>query len=230
MPRRYRGLDIQHWLDMLGTLDRRYDSFGDLAAARRAPSLQLVGSPDGSSLDLSSLQADGVRLVGRLAGADGSKIRLDRGLRSAVAEADEAQARLLDRIDLWATEHSLDCEVETPHRPRPVEISDEPHTLELERAGIRTVLWATGYRPDYSWIDHELLDATGAVAHDGGIATTVPDLYFMGLPLMRTRKSTYIDGVGADAAALSGDMVGRLGNASRVTAGSVPSGPTALGK
>ncbi len=87
-------------------------------------------------------------------------------------------------------------------------------------AGIRTVRWATGYRPDNSYIDMDVVDRSGAIAHDGGVVTGTPGMYLIGLPFLRTRKSTYIDGVGPDAEALSEHLVARL---SRATSAGTPS-------
>jgi putative flavoprotein involved in K+ transport len=80
------------------------------------------------------------------------------------------------------------------------------------------VVWATGYRPDYSWIDLPIVGADGHIDHDGGVVRNAPGLYLMGLPMMRTRKSTYIDGVADDARDLSADMARRLDRAMTITA------------
>lgn len=215
IPRRYRGLDIHEWFDLMGTLDRRHDTVSDLEAARREPSLQLVGTTDGRSLDLLELQRIGVTLTGRVERFTGERARFDGRLATDVASADAAQIRLLDRIDGWARQNGLDREIDPVSRPTPVAISDEVIDIDLRRAGITSVLWATGYRPDYSWLDLPVVRRDGTILHDGGVVADSPGLYLMGLPMMRTRKSTYIDGVGADAEALADHLAGRLTGRSR---------------
>jgi putative flavoprotein involved in K+ transport len=211
IPRRYRGLDIHEWLDIMGTLERPFDTFADLASARREPSLQLVGDDEGRSIDLAELQRLGVRLRGRLASFSAGTAHFEGGLRDSVSAADDAQAALLDRIDRWAARHGLDVEVDAPDRPAPVVVRDEATTVDL--AGIDTVLWATGYRPDFSWLSCPAVEADGTLHHVGGVAAH--GLYFLGLPVMRTRKSTFIDGVGADAEAHAAHIALALAGASR---------------
>ncbi|MGI9600928.1 MAG: NAD(P)-binding domain-containing protein [Acidimicrobiales bacterium] len=210
MPRTYRGYDIQLWLDLMGVLDRSYDTFGDLEAARRAPSLQLVGGRNGADIDLASLRAQGVELAGRLTGVDGNRISFADDLRGTILAADDANRRLLDRMDRWAVETGLHAEIDPISRPTPVYAGKPVRQTRVGSSGIGTVLWATGYRPDHSWVDMDVLDARGDIEHDGGIVTRAPGMYLLGLPMLRTRKSTFIDGVGADAQALCDDLVGRL--------------------
>lgn len=209
LPRRYRGLDIHDWFDMMGTLDRRYDEVADLEAARTAPSLQLVGSPNGETIDLGVLQRVGVQLAGRLSSISERTVQFDGALGSVVADADHGMNTLLGRIDRWAAVNGLESEIDADDRPGPVEIAAEPDRLST--GSFSTVLWATGYRPDYRWIDHPVVDRSGRIEHDGGVVTGAPGLYLMGLPMMRTRKSTYIDGVAADAADLSSHIATRVG-------------------
>ncbi|MDX2378699.1 MAG: NAD(P)-binding domain-containing protein [Acidimicrobiia bacterium] len=209
LPRRYRGLNIHDWFDMMGTLDRRWDEIDDIEAARRAPSLQLVGSPTGETIDLALLQDEGVQLAGKVSSVGHDTIGFDGTLGALVADADQRQQTLLSRIDRWATGTGLDSEVDPIVRPERVAIRDEPRDLGL--ASVATVLWATGYRPDYSWIDLPIVGADGHIDHDGGVVRNAQGLYLMGMPMMRTRKSTYIDGVATDARDLSAHMSARLG-------------------
>jgi putative flavoprotein involved in K+ transport len=126
LPRRYRGLDIHDWFELVGTLDRRWDEVDDLEAARRAPSLQLVGSSTGETIDLALLQHEGVQLAGRLTSIGHRSINFDGGLRGLVEDADRRQELLLGRIDRWATNNGLDREVDPITRPAPVAVRDEP--------------------------------------------------------------------------------------------------------
>jgi putative flavoprotein involved in K+ transport len=217
LPRRYRGIDIHTWLDMMGTLDRTIDSIADVEAARREPSLQLVGSDDGRSIDLAELQSLGVRVAGRIEGFGWGHAFFDGSAGAAVRSADERLTRMLDRIDRWADDHGLAAEIDPVHRPDPVVVERERSELDLRSIG--SVLWATGYRPDYSWMAGPAVEPDGRIDHAAGVAVSTPGLYLLGLPVMRTRKSTFIDGVGADAEAHAAHIAARLaGHPSTLTA------------
>ena len=196
LPRTYRGMDIHWWMDTLGFLDERWDEVEDITRARRLPSLQLVGSPERRTLDLEEAMRRGIRLVGRVVGTSGRRVLLSGSLANACASADLKQGRLLDRIDDFVTEHGLEAEVEPAHRPRPTTAPTPPNHLDL--AGTATVVWATGFRPSYPWLPDALLDRKGAIVHDGGVMA-VPGAYVLGLPFLRRRKSSFLDGVGPDA-------------------------------
>jgi putative flavoprotein involved in K+ transport len=201
MPRTYRGQDILWWMDAAGLLAERYDQIPDLGRVRNLPSMQLVGSPDRRTLDLNSLSGLGVRLVGRLAGIGDGIAQFSGSLANTFALADLKLGRLLDTIDAWAARAGVDSE--PPQRFPPTTVpADTPLTLDLRSGEIRTILWATGFRPDLSWLDVPVFDRRGDVRHDGGV-TTSPGLYLMGMPFLRRRNSSFIDGAGADAADLS---------------------------
>jgi putative flavoprotein involved in K+ transport len=208
-PRVYRGRDLEWWMDSAGVLDERYDEIDDIARARKVPSLQLAGTSDRSTLDLNALSDLGVTLVGRFAGLADGKAQFAGSLRNMCAMSDLKMARLLDTIDAWARDHDLDGEVEPPHRLPPTRVPDEPPLMmnlaNSFKSNIRTIIWATGYRPDYRWLEVPVLDHKGMIRHDGGI-TSSAGLYLMGAPFMRQRKSTLIDGAGDDARELSGHL------------------------
>jgi putative flavoprotein involved in K+ transport len=211
-PRVYRGRDIQRWLDDIGMMDERYDEVDDIVRVRRLPSLQIVGTPTRTTLDLNALTSIGVRLVGRFAGINDGRAQFSGSLRNACALADLKLGRLLDAIDEWATEHGLDRELEPPWRPPPTVVDDRPPLgLDLTSGDIRTIVWATGFRPDYSWLDVPVLDRKGLIRHDGGVVVDAPGLYLLGMPFLRRRKSTLIDGAGADAEDLSAHLASYLG-------------------
>lgn len=212
VPRVYRGRDIQWWMDATGLLDERYDAVDDIVRARNVASLQLAGYADRRMIDLNALTALGVKLVGRLAGINNEgKAQFSGSLRNVCALADLKMNRLLDAIDLWASEHALDGTVEPPHRYEPTAVEASPPLLrDLTRGTIRTVLWATGFRPDYGWLQVPVLDAKGNIRHDGGVVTEAPGLYVMGLPFLRRRKSSLIDGVGDDARELTEHLAAYL--------------------
>jgi putative flavoprotein involved in K+ transport len=209
-PRMYRGKDLQWWLDAAGVHDERYDAVDDIARARRVPSLQLAGTPDRSTLDLNALTDIGVRLVGRLAGiTEDGKAQFAGSLRNMCALSDLKMGRLLDLIDAWARENGRDGAVAPPDRLPPTRVEASPPLgMNLTR-DIRTIIWATGYRPDTSWLEVPVLDRKGLIRHDGGV-TESPGLYVMGMQFLRRRKSALIDGAGDDARELSAHLGGFL--------------------
>jgi putative flavoprotein involved in K+ transport len=211
-PRIYRGRDIQWWMDGAGILDHRYDEIEDLRRARNLPSLQLAGYPDRRSVDLNSLTAIGVKLVGRLAGMRDGRTQFSGGLANQVALSDLKMNRLLDTLDAWAAASGLAGELGPPERFEPTRIDASPAlALDLDRAGIRTVVWATGYRPDYSWLHVPVLDRKGRVRDVGGVVVDSPGMYLMGIQFLRRRKSALIDGAGDDARELSAHIASFLG-------------------
>lgn len=205
LPRTYRGMDIQWWLDSIGTLDLRYDEVSDIGAMRAAPSLQLIGTPERRSLDLGVLLDQGVRVAGRLVDAGPDHVAFARDLTATVAEADRRLARLLNRIDSWVMGSSLSAEILPPDRPEPLDVPPGPEHLSLSASGISTIMWATGYRPHMPWLQVPVFDENGRLAHDGGV-TPAPGLYALGLPFLRRRKSTFIDGFGVDAADIAAHL------------------------
>jgi len=212
-PRVYRGKDIEWWMDAVGILDQRYDEVDDIARARRAPSLQLAGSPDRSTLDLNALTAIGVRLVGRLAGVtEDGKAQFAGSLANMCALSDLKMNRLLDLIDERARQNGLDDTVPPPHRLRRTKVDEAPPLgMDLTTGQIKTIIWAVGYRPDYSWLEVPVFDRKGMVQHDGGLIPS-PGMYLMGAQFMRRRKSALIDGAAADAHDLSAYLESYLNN------------------
>ncbi len=209
-PRVYRGRDIEWWMDAAGVLDERYDEVDDINRARSVPSLQLAGSPERRMIDLNSLTSIGVKLVGRFAGIDGGTAQFSGSLKNVCALSDLKMHRLLDTIDEWATDNGLDDAVDPPHRFAPTEVEMSPPLgMDLGSGEIRTIIWATGFRPDYSYLDVPVLDRKGRIRHDGGIVEA-PGMYLMGIQFLRRRKSALIDGAGDDARDLSTHLAAYL--------------------
>jgi putative flavoprotein involved in K+ transport len=198
-PRLYRDRDIQWWMEAAGVLDERYDEVDDIVRARRVPSMQLAGSPERATFDLNALTSIGVKLVGRLAGINGGRAQFSGSLRNKCELADLKLGRLLDTIDEWATANGLDDSGPPPHRFAPTVVDVSPRLgLDLGTGEIETIIWATGFRPDYSWLDVMVLDGKGMIRHDGGVVDS-PGMYLLGTPFLRRRKSSFIDGARADA-------------------------------
>jgi putative flavoprotein involved in K+ transport len=199
LPRRYRGHDILRWLDRLGTLDREIDQMRDVDRARREPSLQLVGGgQERGDLDLAVLAGRGVELAGRLLALHGDHARFAGDLRLSAAKADVKLRSLLQRIDRHITEHGLDGALPPAADFPAVPTAGAPSAIDLEREGIRSILWATGYRRSYSWLEAPVLDARGEIVHWRG-RTPAAGLYALGLQFMIRRRSSFIGGVGLDA-------------------------------
>lgn len=209
-PRIYRGRDIEWWMDAAGVMEDRYDEQDDIARARNVPSLQLAGSADRRTVDLNRLTSLGVRLVGRLAGIHEGRAQFSGSLRNQCELSDLKMNRLLDRIDEWAIQSGLDADIHPPHRFDPTRVEGSPPLgLDLTNGDIKTVIWATGYRPDYSWLEVPVLDRKGRIKHDGGVVES-PGMYVMGIPFLRRRKSALIDGACDDARDLSAHLARHL--------------------
>ncbi|MCU0254266.1 MAG: NAD(P)-binding domain-containing protein [Acidobacteria bacterium] len=209
-PRRYRGQDIFTWLDRSGFLSDPLADGADIRRLRAQPSLQLMGSATDGEVGLPDLAREGVRIVGRALAGTGTRIRLGRDLPDESAASEARRRRLLSRIDA----HIADAGIDVPPEPeawRPVWPPDPgPCELDLRAEGIGTVVWATGYRRAYPWLNVPVLDAEGEIRADRGVAAA-PGLFVLGLPFQRHRASVFIDGVGRDAEALLPHIARHLG-------------------
>jgi putative flavoprotein involved in K+ transport len=134
-------------------------------------------------------------------------------LANTCALADLKMNRFLNRADQWATATGLGGELSPPQSFAPTHIDPRsPLELDLTSGEITTVLWATGFRPDHSWLDIPVRDRAGHIRHDGGVVTGGRGLYGLGLPVLRTRASTYIHGAADDAEAIAAHLHCFLGN------------------
>jgi putative flavoprotein involved in K+ transport len=210
MPRTYRGRDVLWWMDASGLWDQRYDEIDDLTRARRLPSPQLAGTPERTTLDLNALSEAGVELVGRLSAVRDGRALFSGGLRNQFALADLKMERMLDTFDDWARTQARDAEVNAPERFEPTRAQASSRlALDLTSGEIRSIVWATGFRPDYSWLHVPVVDPKGHLRHDGGVVDA-PGLYAIGLPVLRRRKSTFIHGAEDDARDLIDHLAGYL--------------------
>jgi putative flavoprotein involved in K+ transport len=208
MPRTYRGRDVLWWMDASGLWDQRYDEIDDLTRARKLPSPQLAGTPRRTTLDLNTLAESGVELVGRLAAVRDGRALFSGGLRNVFSLADLKLERLLDTFDAWARDTGHDAD--PPERLASTRTPASTRLqLDLRSGEIRTLIWATGFRPDYRWLDVPVVDAKGNLIHNGGVLDS-PGLYALGLPLLRRRKSTFIHGISNDAHDVIDHLAGHL--------------------
>ena len=211
LPRTYRGRDVLWWMDAAGIWNQRYDEIDDLTRARRLPSPQLVGTPERTTLDLNVLSNAGVTLVGRLAAIRDGRALFSGGLRNMFALADLKMERLLDSFDEWALSHDAAGDAAPPERFPPTAVPRSSRIdLDLNSGEIRTMLWATGFHPDYRWLDVPVLDRKGQLRHEGGAVLDAPGMYAIGLPVLRRRKSTFIHGAEDDARDIVADLVSYL--------------------
>jgi len=199
LPRTYRGHDVLWWMDASGVWDQRYDEVPDLTRARQLASPQLVGTPERATLDINAITAMGVELVGRAATVRDGEMLFSGGLRNVISLADLKMDRLLNTFDEWARSSRNDTDIKLPERFEPTRVPERKRLrLDLRGGEIRTIVWATGYRPDYTWLDVPVVDEKGRLNHDGGIVDS-PGLYALGLPVLRRRRSTFIHGIEDDA-------------------------------
>ncbi len=210
MPRTYRGRDIQHWMDAIGRLDERYDEVDEILRARGVASPQLVGTPDRRTLDLNRLSDAGVQLRGRVGAIRDGVALFSGGLANHCALADQKLGRLLDEIDAWIDESGLGGEVDPPERFDATRLrADAPLTLDLGRGEVSSVVWATGFKPDLSWLELPVFDGSGRLRHDGGVVDA-PGVYHLGATFLRRRKSSFIHGAADDTADLADHLAAHL--------------------
>ena len=216
MPRRYRGRDLIWWLSELG-LDRT-------PVEKRGPDRALpliTGAYGGHTIDFRRFAAQGITLLGHLRAAQDGVMHFDADLAATLASGDAAYLSFLDLVDAHVARHRLDLPTEPEARtilPDPACVTLPLTDLELAGAGIGSIIWATGYGVDFGWIDLPVLDARGEPIHRNGV-TEVPGLYFLGLQWLSRMNSSFVSGVGDDAAFLADHISMRgTGNSIGVTA------------
>ena len=209
MPRMYRGRDIMWWLDKSGMLDETDEHVYDVTISREQPSLQLIGTATRGTLNLAILKRLGVRVTGRMTAVDGGRVSFADDLVATTVAADVKLAALLSRLDAFAEHTRIEAGEPEPFGPIWPEFTDAPTALDLRGENIKTIVWATGFRRNYAWLQVPVLDTRGEIRHRGGI-TPAAGLYVIGLYFLRRRKSNFIDGVGADAEALAGHVAMHL--------------------
>jgi putative flavoprotein involved in K+ transport len=192
----------------MGSLRRTVDSLDDPGVTANAPSVVLAGGSE--DLDLHRLARNGVRPLGRLRGSRDGRLRFGDDLVSKLAAADANVARFRSLVDEYVDRHGLDVPAADDGFPsEPSWAKAVPGELDLAAAGVRSVIWATGFRRDYSWIEAPVFDRAGEPVQRRGV-TAAAGLMFVGLRWMYRRNSNFIDGVGADADHLARRIVGAV--------------------
>jgi putative flavoprotein involved in K+ transport len=196
-PRMYRGKDAVEWLDLMGYYDISIDEHPKKETARSNTNHYLTGRDGGREIDLRKFALQGMKLHGRLRSIDDGKLEFQDDLNQNLDRADAVAENIKQNIDKFIERDRIDAPSEPPYRPvwqpENVELS-----LDLAAANIQTVIWATGFQTDFSWIDIPVFNGSGYPRHDRGIAN-VSGCYFIGLPWLHTWGSGRFSGVARDA-------------------------------
>jgi putative flavoprotein involved in K+ transport len=206
LPRRYRGRDLIWWLGAMGIDQTPVEARGP---SRLLP--LITGAYGGHTIDFRRFVSEGVTLLGRVKAARDGVIEIAPDLTGSLADGDATYATFLDMVDAHVARQRLQMPEEPAAR---AVLSDPPcvteplRRLDLRAEGIGAVIWATGYGVDFGWIDIPVLDAGGEPLHRHGI-TEVPGLYFLGLQWLSKMKSSFLSGVGDDAAVLADHIAAR---------------------
>jgi putative flavoprotein involved in K+ transport len=207
--RRYRGKDVVAWLHEMGYYDKPIHEHPLKERVRAKANHYVTGRDGGRDIDLRKLATEGMQLYGRLQDVTGTRLAFADDLKLNLDQADAVAESIKNTIDKFIESAGINTPVEERYRP-----VWEPTNLALEldyiAANITTVIWSIGYRTDYSWIEVPVFDGKGYPAHQRGV-TTVPGLYFLGLPWQYTWGSGRFSGVARDATFLADYIEARRG-------------------
>ncbi|MCB8876832.1 flavin-containing monooxygenase [Acidisoma silvae] len=195
-PRSYRGRDFVWWLGVLGKWDA-----APKAAGSEHVTIAVSGARGGETIDFRKLAKAGLTLVGRTEGFSAGTMRFSANLAETIAKGDANYLAVLDEADAYIARNGLDLPEEPEARnflPDPDCISQPLTELDLAAAGVNTIIWATGYTADFSWLEVDAFDESGRPQHQRGIARE-RGIYFLGLPWLSGRGSSFIWGVWQDA-------------------------------
>jgi putative flavoprotein involved in K+ transport len=199
VARFYRGRDCVAWLDDMGHYAKSIDEFADPVQARKRINHYVTGRDGGRDIDLRRFATEGMRLYGHLLEIEGGRAGFGDDLKSSLDHADQVAESIKDAIDAYIDTRGIDAPAAARYVPvwEP-DPATHPRGLDLVAAGITSVIWSTGFRPDYTWIEVPVFDGRGHPTHWRGV-TSAPGLYFLGLPWQYTWGSGRMEGVGQDA-------------------------------
>lgn len=195
-PRSYRGRDFVWWLGVLGKWDMQTPGPGT-----EHVTIAVSGADGGKTVDFRRFAAGGMHLVGMTEKYENGRFYFADDLAKNMANGDANHLALLDEADAYVLRHGLDLPEDLEERkrwPDPECLTNPTHNLDLQQAGITTILWATGYTVDYGWLDVDTFDEYGKPLHQRGVSRE-PGVYFLGLPWQSRRGSSFIWGVWHDA-------------------------------
>ncbi len=221
LPRRYRGRDVLDWRCEMGFYEQtptEYETYESL----RAPIPITSGVRGGHTISLQQFARDGATLLGRLQGAVGTHLHFASDLSDNLQFGDEFAAEVRRSIDAYIHRQHINAppaEADPIEAPHPHLGCDSPHEVDLRAAGIGTILWATGFGGDFSWLPSSLLDRKGGPAHTHGIGRR-PGLYAIGLPWLSKRKSGIVYGVAEDTGRIARHIATRARRSSKALRGS----------
>lgn len=210
VARFYRGRDCVAWLEDSGHYEMPIDRHPEGLAARCEPNHYVTGRNGGHDIDLRELASAGMILHGRLGDAGRRTLSFQGDLREHLDAADATAERIKDTIDRWIDSHGIDAPLEDRYTPAWHPGDDGGGAVDLEAAGIRTVIWATGFHSDWSWVKLPMLDERGYPAHVRGVSSRVPGVYLLGLPWLYTWGSGRFAGVARDADFVAARICARL--------------------
>ena len=195
-PRSYRGRDFCWWLGVLG----KWDASAPPRGAEHV-TIAVSGAHGGNTVDFRALAASGITLLGRAETFDGGIMRFAPDLRLNIDNGDANYLSMLDEADAYVDRNGLDLPQEPEARafgPDPDCVTDPILELDLTAAGVTSIVWATGFAVDYSWLQVDAFDENGRPKHQRGVSSE-PGVYFLGLPWLSRRGSSFIWGVWHDA-------------------------------
>lgn len=223
-PRRYRGRDFVWWLGALGQWDARA-----VEPVTEHVTISVSGAHGGHTVDFRRLGARGITLLGRAGSFEDGTMRFAPDLARNIALGDANYLSVLDAADAYAAKNGLDL----PEEPEARKLEADPdcvthpvRELDLARAGVASIVWATGYALDFGWVKIDVFDDKGRPLHRRGVSA-VPGLYFLGLPWLSRRASPFIWGVWHDAEYLAGHIARRGSVATSVPGRAGPAGASA---
>ncbi len=236
VARFHRGRDCMTWLAEMGLYDTGVAQYPGGATAREKTNHYVTGRDGGRDIDLRQFAREGMALYGLLEGVapGGTELAFRPTMRAALDAADDVSRSICRDIDRWIDAHGVDAPPAPTYEPV-WEPDADPTSLDLTAAGVTSIVWAIGYRPDYRWVRAGVFDGSGRPTHTRGV-TSVPGLYFLGLPWLHTWGSGRFLGIAADAEHVTGHLTGRTGPvltesaaalARRVSPGPIPAALTA---